>query len=100
MKTPNSLLTPLRAISYTPKVLAAGIVLLLGTFTGGVQAQNLICNGGFETGNFNGWTVTPAANFSDFGVGSLIQFNQVGQGATLFGSPFNSPPFMVFPSSG
>jgi hypothetical protein len=30
---------------------------------------NLIVNGGFETGNFSGWTVTPAPSGSNIGVG-------------------------------
>jgi hypothetical protein len=36
--------------------------------TGGLASANLITNGDFETGDFTGWTVTPAATFSDIEV--------------------------------
>src|SRR5438034_10669848 len=42
-----------------------GIVLLA---TGGLACANLIVNGGFEEGNFNGWTHTPFTSVSSFGV--------------------------------
>ena len=45
------------------------MVLVLGSIE---QAEaNLIVNGGFETGDFTGWTTTPAASGSDFGVGGI-----------------------------
>ena len=34
-------------------------------------AAELIVNGGFETGNFTGWTQSPAVSGSDFGVGQI-----------------------------
>lgn len=86
------------------KALAAGAGLLLlgAAFAGEGRAEsvNLVKNGGFETGDFRHWTVMPAENYSDFGVGSFTQINQVGQGATLFGSPLNSAPFGVTAFSG
>src|SRR5215831_8622502 len=39
-------------------------LLFLAT-AGSTSAQNLIINGDFETGNFTGWTVTPAPSGSD-----------------------------------
>lgn len=45
---------------------------LLGLFLGAAstsQAQNLVTNPGFETGDFTGWTVTGSNYFVDVGVG-------------------------------
>ena len=44
-------------------------VLLIAT--GRPTSANLIVNGDFETGTFAGWTTTPAATGSDFGVGPV-----------------------------
>jgi hypothetical protein len=44
-------------------------VLLIATAR--PTSANLIVNGDFETGTFAGWTTTPAATGSDFGVGVL-----------------------------
>lgn len=46
-------------------------------------AANLVVNGSFETGDFSGWTVTPAQNNSYFGV---IEFPQTpfGQHVAFF----------------
>jgi hypothetical protein len=41
-----------------------GIMLII---TGGLACANFINNPGFETGNFTGWTTTPAAGGSFFG---------------------------------
>ncbi|MEP6672020.1 MAG: autotransporter domain-containing protein [Chthoniobacter sp.] len=100
----NSALLFSRDRAMRPKlmVLAAGVGLMLGAFSGESRAEhpNLVVNGGFETGSFQGWTVIPAESFSDFGVGSLFQLNQVGLGATNYGSPIDSAPFGVMPNSG
>lgn len=45
-----------------------GIMLIV---TGGLASANLITNPGFETGNFSGWTTTPAASGTSFGVDNL-----------------------------
>src|SRR5262245_17746447 len=57
-------LTQLKCIATF--VLSIGVLLIAAaqpTFA------NLIVNGDFETGDFTGWTTTPAATGSDFGVG-------------------------------
>jgi hypothetical protein len=48
--------------------LPIGILLIA---TARPTSANLIVNGDFETGTFAGWTTTPAATGSDFGVGVL-----------------------------
>jgi len=101
MKHSGHLFSSDRSVRPKLKALAVGAGLLLGAFTTETRASgNLIVNGGFETGSFTGWTVLPAASGSDFGVGSVTQVNPVGQGALLFGSPLNSPPFSVPPHQG
>src|SRR5436309_2150043 len=40
-----------------------GMMLIV---TAGLASANLITNPGFETGNFSGWTTTPASSGSDF----------------------------------
>ena len=64
----------------------AAVLCFAGAST--AQAQNLVTNGGFETGTFSGWTVTPAATgswiviFTNPGVGhtgnSFAQFLAFG----------------------
>src|SRR4030095_5182966 len=49
-------------------VVAIGLLLLATTVP---TSANLIVNGDFETGTFAGWTTTPAAVGSNFGVGSV-----------------------------
>src|SRR5262249_37315761 len=60
-------LTPLKCIATF--VLSIG--LLLVATAGSTSADNLIVNGDFETGDFTGWTTTPAATGSNFGVTTL-----------------------------
>jgi len=47
--------------------LASGFVALACT-TGALAAPELVSNGGFETGDFSGWTTTDAASGSMYGV--------------------------------
>ena len=49
-------------------VLAIGVLLIA---TPGTASANLVVNGDFETGDFTGWTTTPAATGSNFGVTTL-----------------------------
>ena len=53
-----------RVASYVGIILAC-CILATPSF-----ADELIANGGFETGNFSGWTTLPASSGSDFGVNS------------------------------
>ena len=59
-------LTPLK--STATFFLAIGVLLIA---TAGPTSANLIVNGDFETGDFTGWTTTPAATGSNFGVTTL-----------------------------
>ncbi len=100
-KASAPLIFPVPSIRPKLKALSVGVGFLLGAlFPAENRAANLIVNGGFETGSFTGWDVVPAVSGSDFGVGSLTKIEAVGQGAILFGSPLNSPPFSVPPNSG
>lgn len=47
-------------------------VLLGFCFLASLARGNLITNGSFETGDFSGWTVTPAATGSSFGVTNAV----------------------------
>jgi outer membrane autotransporter protein len=83
---------------FPGRALAAAAALLLGALCAGSQAQNLIKNGGFETGDFRNWMVYTAPGFgSDFGVGNLNGVNSVPLFQTAF---FNGLPTFVVPSSG
>jgi hypothetical protein len=48
-------------------LIACAAAALLGGATS-ARAQNLVTNGGFETGDFTGWVTVPAQFGSDFGV--------------------------------
>ena len=67
-------LTPLKCIA----TFALSIGLLLAATALPTSAQNLIINGDFETGDFTGWTVTPAPSgsniFVDHGPGPDTTF--------------------------
>ena len=60
-------LTPLKCIATF--VLSIGLLLVATARS--TSADNLIINGDFETGDFTGWTTTPAATGSNFGVTTL-----------------------------
>jgi hypothetical protein len=46
---------------------AAAVAVALTLFAGGAQAANIAVNGGFETGDFTGWTVFPNAGTQSVG---------------------------------
>ena len=46
-------------------------ILFLASASAGFASANLLTNGDFETGTFAGWTTTPAATGSNFGVSAL-----------------------------
>ena len=54
--------TMFRFASYIGIILA-GCILVTPSF-----ADELVANGGFESGNFSSWTTTPASSGTDFGV--------------------------------
>jgi hypothetical protein len=58
----------IRAHLFRGAFLAIGVLLIA---TAPRTSANLIVNGDFETGTFAGWTTTPAATGSDFGVGPV-----------------------------
>ena len=60
-------LTPLKYIATF--VLSIGLLLVATARS--TSADNLIINGDFETDDFTGWTTTPAATGSNFGVTTL-----------------------------
>jgi len=63
---------------------------LLLAFPGMSAGANLVANGGFETGDFTGWTTVAAADGSIFGVGSTGSLPQLipnsGSYAAYFGA--------------
>jgi hypothetical protein len=64
-------------------------VLLIATAR--PTSANLIVNGDFETGTFAGWTTTPAATGSDFGVGVLpLAHDTLGAFFSANGADFDS----------
>jgi len=52
----------------TPSLSMLTLAGLLAATTQCLQAQSIVTNGGFETGDFSGWNQTPAASGSFFGV--------------------------------
>jgi hypothetical protein len=71
----------IRLINFSLPRISASMKRYLATFffpigalliaTAGPTSANLIVNGDFETGDFTGWTTTPAATGSNFGVTTL-----------------------------
>src|SRR5215469_17261767 len=74
----------MRNFAMLGRSLAIGALLIITARTASAKSANLIVNGDFETGNFTGWTVTPAAS------GSII-FVNLGPGPdTTFGAFFGA----------
>lgn len=71
-------------------IMVSVVVLVLAFGSAGRASANLITNGGFETGTFTGWTTTPAASGSIFGVAAFQP--HTGTFAVFFGAI--SPPDM------
>jgi len=55
-------------IQFRAAILAIGVLVIAAA---GQASANLLVNGDFETGDFTGWTTTPAATGSNFGVTTL-----------------------------
>jgi hypothetical protein len=69
-------------------VLAIGVLLIATPRT---ASANLIVNGDFETGDFTGWTTTPAGTGSNFGVTTLPPAHDtLGAFFSATGSDFDS----------
>jgi outer membrane autotransporter protein len=66
------------------RILASSIAGLLGAFSFAPRAaaQNLVTNGGFESGDFTGWTLTGDTSFTDVNAGGA----QSGTYYAVFGS--------------
>lgn len=78
--------------------LAAVCVALLGLLTpSALRADNLVVNGGFETGDFTGWTVVSYGAGGAFGVGSPYapDFPNSGSYYAFFGSSDPSNPSIL-----
>lgn len=60
------------------------VILLALSLFPGISFSELVTNGGFETGDFTGWTVTPAPVGSDFGVSTA--YPHTGLYAAYFGA--------------
>jgi hypothetical protein len=66
-------------------ILSVLFTILLGSWTANA---NLITNGGFETGNFNGWTISGTGTFgNDYGI--TVNGPISGQYAAWFGRSTN-----------
>jgi outer membrane autotransporter protein len=74
------------------KVFGAALALVFGALSAHTQAQNLIYNGGFETGNLAGWSAIPGTG-SYFGVGSSTFTNTVYGPIPPFAAPPGADPF-------
>jgi len=77
--------------------LATLCVALLGLVTPStMRADNLVANGGFETGNFNGWTIV-SYGADSFGVGTLNAPDSPNSGTyyAFFGSDVPSNPSII-----
>ena len=78
--------------------LAAACVVLLGLMTpSALRADNLVVNGGFETGDFNGWTVVSYGAGGAFGVGTANAPDLPNSGTyyAFFGSDDPSNPSIL-----
>jgi hypothetical protein len=77
-------LSQLEHTMHFGKTLAA--IVAAATISASAGAQELITNGGFETGSFSGWTVTPGA-----ASGITGSRPQSGSYSAYFGAPATSP---------
>ncbi len=59
-------------------------VLAFGLLSANIAHANLLTNGGFETGNFTGWTVTDSSNYTT--VASTGAFGYNSQSGNYFAS--------------
>jgi hypothetical protein len=58
-------------LKYLPVTISVGIACATLSMTDSAKAMNLVTNGGFETGNFTGWTQSGNTNFT--GVSTLFR---------------------------
>jgi hypothetical protein len=72
------------------KLFCSAVACLFGS-----AAFAQVVNGGFETGNFNGWTTQAAPFGSDFGVAANGVHTHSGTYSAFFGS-FDSYPDQIF----
>jgi len=71
--------------THFKRVLTAGFALLLAASPSPTHAQNLVQNPSFETGDFTGWTTTPAVSDSLFAVYNITAHS--GSRSAGFGAP-------------
>jgi hypothetical protein len=65
------------------RLLWTGLILGLITVLSTPARADFVTNGGFEDGNFTGWSTAPAANGTNFGVSTAYS-----QGGSLYGAFF------------
>ncbi|MBL8745142.1 MAG: hypothetical protein JNK58_02170 [Phycisphaerae bacterium] len=68
--------------------IVAGLVLAVSCLS--AQAANLVVNGGFETGNFSGWSTAPAPSGSLFSVAFVPHSGTYGVSFGATGGQFDS----------
>lgn len=72
------------SLAKAARVLACALCLCGSAGSVRADGPELIVNGGFETGDFTGWTVTQSGNYSDIGVDGVGPHN--GLYSAYFGS--------------
>jgi hypothetical protein len=85
------------------RITLAAVAVALGTIAGPAGAANLLANGGFETGNFSGWSVADQAGGSGAwfvtGNGAPSAINGFAQPALAGGGSFSASTDQTGPGS-